>query len=340
MGGSKRRISNGANDSPSERKGKTSKDTAPQRRSQRATAIAGPRFSYRYNSSDEEEVPTSYAATVSRIKRAKVDDENEPDPEKKEESVKSKGKGSDHEGSESDSTEPESEAYESPESSSESESEASEIEHNDLCEECGTGGTLLCCDFCPRVFHLHCLDPPLSEVPDGIWSCPVCKEKGMHKKEKKKKGKSKAKKPSKKRKDYDDESEDSGSSVEFSDDYEEEEAKKKKKKPKKAGGERERDKEEDVCDVCADGGFMIVCERCDRNYHLNCLDEPLSDVPEGVWICPSCVEEQEGTVDRIICWRTGNGEDELTLPTEGEQKEKNEQEKEKEKEALEKEKRL
>lgn len=34
---------------------------------------------------------------------------------------------------------------------------------------------MLCCDKCPRVFHLQCsgLDTPPED--DGDWVCPVCK---------------------------------------------------------------------------------------------------------------------------------------------------------------------
>ena len=46
--------------------------------------------------------------------------------------------------------------------------------HNDRCEVCDKGGDLLCCDFCNLVFHLHCLDPPLTEAPEGDWACPEC----------------------------------------------------------------------------------------------------------------------------------------------------------------------
>ena len=35
-------------------------------------------------------------------------------------------------------------------------------------------GDLLCCETCPAVYHLGCLDPPLAEVPTGVWFCPVC----------------------------------------------------------------------------------------------------------------------------------------------------------------------
>ncbi len=29
------------------------------------------------------------------------------------------------------------------------------------CVECDLGGNLLCCDSCPRTYHLECLNPPL-----------------------------------------------------------------------------------------------------------------------------------------------------------------------------------
>ncbi|CAM9117584.1 unnamed protein product, partial [Phaeothamnion confervicola] len=51
-----------------------------------------------------------------------------------------------------------------------------EGDHNDQCERCNKGGKLLCCDFCNTVWHLDCLDPPLTEEPDGDWPCPCCRE--------------------------------------------------------------------------------------------------------------------------------------------------------------------
>uniref|UniRef100_A0A7S4JTF4 PHD-type domain-containing protein n=1 Tax=Paramoeba aestuarina TaxID=180227 RepID=A0A7S4JTF4_9EUKA len=51
-------------------------------------------------------------------------------------------------------------------------------EENDLCAKCGERGELLCCDTCPRVFHLSCHDPPLSSVPEEeVWQCQYCTEK-------------------------------------------------------------------------------------------------------------------------------------------------------------------
>ncbi|KAL5197445.1 hypothetical protein ABZP36_000957 [Zizania latifolia] len=45
------------------------------------------------------------------------------------------------------------------------------------CVECDLGGNLLCCDSCPRTYHLECLNPPLKRAPPGSWQCPRCHTK-------------------------------------------------------------------------------------------------------------------------------------------------------------------
>eukprot|EP00798_Chlamydomonas_sp_ICE-L_P016470 gene16470-22692_t len=55
---------------------------------------------------------------------------------------------------------------------SDSESGDDKDKNNTACEACGSDQNpekLLCCDRCPRVFHLKCLDPPLEKVPRGSW---------------------------------------------------------------------------------------------------------------------------------------------------------------------------
>ncbi|XP_036244280.1 autoimmune regulator [Molothrus ater] len=49
-------------------------------------------------------------------------------------------------------------------------------ENEDECAACGDGGELICCDGCPRAFHLACLVPPLPHVPSGTWRCGSCVE--------------------------------------------------------------------------------------------------------------------------------------------------------------------
>lgn len=44
-----------------------------------------------------------------------------------------------------------------------------EGEHDDDCYICFNGGELVCCDFCPKVFHRDCHIPALPAIPTGIW---------------------------------------------------------------------------------------------------------------------------------------------------------------------------
>ncbi|KAG8462703.1 hypothetical protein KFE25_004679 [Diacronema lutheri] len=45
-----------------------------------------------------------------------------------------------------------------------------------------------------------------------------------------------------------------------------------------------------ACVACADGGLLLLCDRCDDAWHLNCLPHPLRAVPPGEWYCPWCAE--------------------------------------------------
>ena len=36
------------------------------------------------------------------------------------------------------------------------------------------------------------------------------------------------------------------------------------------------------------GGVVLLCERCDGEYHARCLSPPLRAVPEDAWFCPAC----------------------------------------------------
>ncbi|KAI2805977.1 Zinc finger protein ubi-d4 [Blomia tropicalis] len=48
------------------------------------------------------------------------------------------------------------------------------------CKSCGLCGTsdnddqLLFCDDCDRGYHMYCLKPPMTEAPEGSWSCHLC----------------------------------------------------------------------------------------------------------------------------------------------------------------------
>jgi [histone H3]-trimethyl-L-lysine4 demethylase len=50
-----------------------------------------------------------------------------------------------------------------------------------------------------------------------------------------------------------------------------------------------------LCEICSAGHHedkIILCDRCDKGFHLFCLSPPLDDVPEGDWICPLCVQRE------------------------------------------------
>lgn len=54
------------------------------------------------------------------------------------------------------------------------EEEEEDDDHMEFCRVCKDGGELLCCDTCTSSYHIHCLNPPLPEIPNGEWLCPRC----------------------------------------------------------------------------------------------------------------------------------------------------------------------
>nr|XP_020457068.1 transcription intermediary factor 1-alpha-like isoform X2 [Monopterus albus] len=58
----------------------------------------------------------------------------------------------------------------------ETRAEPEEDPNEDWCAVCQNGGELLCCDKCPKVFHLSCHIPTLNESPGGEWFCSFCRD--------------------------------------------------------------------------------------------------------------------------------------------------------------------
>ncbi|XP_033120164.1 nucleosome-remodeling factor subunit BPTF-like [Anneissia japonica] len=48
------------------------------------------------------------------------------------------------------------------------------ITYDDHCRSCHRLGDLICCETCSAVYHLQCVDPNMTEVPDEDWLCEVC----------------------------------------------------------------------------------------------------------------------------------------------------------------------
>ncbi|XP_046861230.1 E3 ubiquitin-protein ligase TRIM33-like isoform X3 [Xenia sp. Carnegie-2017] len=51
---------------------------------------------------------------------------------------------------------------------------SSNSSNDDWCAVCHNGGELLCCDTCPKVFHLNCHVPSLTSTPSDSWNCGLC----------------------------------------------------------------------------------------------------------------------------------------------------------------------
>ena len=62
----------------------------------------------------------------------------------------------------------------------------------------------------------------------------------------------------------------------------------KKKGKKKKDFASEEAEHQEYCDVCQQGGEIILCDTCPKAYHLCCLDPELDEAPEGKWSCPHC----------------------------------------------------
>jgi len=46
-----------------------------------------------------------------------------------------------------------------------------------------------------------------------------------------------------------------------------------------------------VCEICHSTSTsppVIICDKCDKGYHITCLAPPLPRVPRGRWLCPTC----------------------------------------------------
>jgi PHD-finger len=52
------------------------------------------------------------------------------------------------------------------------------------------------------------------------------------------------------------------------------------------------DRNEDACAVCGDGGSLLICDGCEKEYHMKCLTPALASVPEGRWECDECLDRQ------------------------------------------------
>ena len=56
--------------------------------------------------------------------------------------------------------------------------------------------------------------------------------------------------------------------------------------------------EDTACEVCSsaeDADHMLLCDKCNRGYHLNCLVPPMASIPPGEWFCQKCEAKRVGS---------------------------------------------
>ncbi|XP_015282298.1 PREDICTED: autoimmune regulator [Gekko japonicus] len=173
--------------------------------------------------------------------------------------------------------------------------------NDDECAVCRDGGELICCDGCPKAFHLACLRPPLTAIPSGTWRCDSCS-------------------PGKVKQDRHNEEESSRQRLSQTLDplalYGQKTAEDRKrvliKEPvgasfrqpllsappvsvavlptlQSVGTETQlKLTTGEKCGVCRKGGDMIYCSKCFRAFHWHCHFPAHADQISGILICKSC----------------------------------------------------
>lgn len=69
----------------------------------------------------------------------------------------------------------------------------------------------------------------------------------------------------------------------------------------------ERNKESEVCELCDNGGELIVCDYCNNAYHCECLTPPLTNIPNGEWFCPRCEARSPNKLRRHLGYHKVSG---------------------------------
>merc|ERR1712025_122471 len=76
---------------------------------------------------------------------------------------------------------------------------------------------------------------------------------------------------------------------------------------RRRGENQVQQEHQDYCEVCQQGGEIILCDTCPKAYHLVCLEPELEEAPEGKWSCPHCEEHgapEEESDDHMEFCRT------------------------------------
>jgi hypothetical protein len=64
------------------------------------------------------------------------------------------------------------------------------------------------------------------------------------------------------------------------------------------------------CCVCGgNNGTLVLCDKCDAEYHISCLRPRVREVPKGEWFCPMCVAADAAPMDSLAEARQADGGD-------------------------------
>lgn len=57
------------------------------------------------------------------------------------------------------------------------------------------------------------------------------------------------------------------------------------------------------CEICHQSDRedrMLLCDGCDRGYHMECLTPPITTVPIEEWYCPECTQRNSTRTVTIL----------------------------------------
>ncbi|PON82222.1 Autoimmune regulator [Trema orientale] len=86
----------------------------------------------------------------------------------------------------------------------------------------------------------------------------------------------------------------------------------------------EADYSELSCEQCGSGenpDELLLCDKCDKGFHMKCLRPIVARVPIGSWLCPKCSGQrrvrsfsQKKIIDFFRIQKCKNGEEKFTSP--------------------------
>lgn len=134
-----------------------------------------------------------------------------------------------------------------------------------ICKKDDDHANVLLCEKCDAEYHIYCLKPPLESIPDGEWFC----------------GKSNLKNCCKCLMQYKVLKHKLYSFTKFNLNID-------KCLSETKAHEKLEDEERSGCRVCLkdeDHPNTLICEKCEGEYHIYCLDPPLKSIPDDDWYC-------------------------------------------------------